>query len=143
MRCEPYRSLDHANGARNYACFVVAQTRGHEYQNAVRHAAGAFKYIEDVVHPGSLAGIQAILLIVIYSMFDPHHLKSWNLIGLASRAMVDIGLHQDPPADVPLKGTDHEISRRLYASIYYWKGQRPSCVMFCRQLLKRGLLQFN
>jgi len=89
-----------------------------QYQNAVRHAAGAFEHIEDVVHPGSLAGIQAILLMVIYSMFDPHHLKSWNLIGLASRAMVDIGLHQDPPADVPLKGTDHEISRRLYASIY-------------------------
>jgi len=89
-----------------------------QYQDAVRHAAGAFEHIEDVVQPGSLAGIQAMLLMVIYAMLDPHHFKSWNLIGLASRAMVDIGMHQDPPTESRLKGFDHEISRRVYASIY-------------------------
>lgn len=88
------------------------------YQEAVRHAAGAFEHVEQVVQPGSLAGIQAMLLMVLYSMLDPHHFKSWNLIGLASRAMVDIGLHQDPPTDLRLKESDHQIRRRVYASIY-------------------------
>lgn len=88
------------------------------YQDAVRHAAGAFEYIEDVVHPGSLDGIQAMLLMVIYAMLDPRHLKSWNLIGLASRAMIDIGMHQDPPSESRLKTPDREIGRRVYSSVY-------------------------
>lgn len=98
------------------------------YQDAVRHAAGAFEHVEHVVQPGSLAGIQAMLLMVIYSMLDPHHFKSWNLIGLASRAMVDIGLHQDPPTDYRLKDSEHEISRRVYASVYSLDRSMPlSC----------------
>ncbi len=101
------------------ALALCSRRRGDtQYQDAVRHAAGAFEHIEEVVKPGSLAGIQAMLLMVIYSMLDPHHLKTWNLIGLASRAMIDIGLHQDPPTDSRPKKSDHEISRRAYASIY-------------------------
>ncbi len=89
-----------------------------QYQDAVRHAAGALDHIESVVHPGSVAGIQAMLLLVLYAMLDPHHFSSWYLIGLASRAMVDIGIHQDPPKDSRPKEADHDMGRRVYASIY-------------------------
>ena len=88
------------------------------YQDAIRHAAGALERIESVVHPGSVAGIQAMLLLVLYAMLDPHHFDSWYLIGLASRAMVDIGMHQDPPREGKSKEAEHDIARRVYISIY-------------------------
>lgn len=89
-----------------------------QYQDAVRHATAALDHIETVVHPGSISGIQALVLLVLYSMLDPHHFSSWYLIGLASRAMVDIGLHQDPPRELRLKETELELRRRLYLSVY-------------------------
>lgn len=88
------------------------------YQDGVRQAAGAFEYIESVVHPGSVTGIQAMLLMVLYSMLDPHHFHSWYLIGLSSRAMVDIGMHQDPPAESRLRASDHDLGKRVFASVY-------------------------
>lgn len=89
-----------------------------QYQDAVRHATAALDHIETVVHPGSSSGIQALLLLVLYAMLDPNHFSSWYLIGLASRAMVDIGLHQDPPRELRLKDTELELRRRLYLSVY-------------------------
>lgn len=89
-----------------------------QYQDAVRHAVGALEHIESVVHPGSITGIQAILLLVLYAMLDPHHFNSWYLIGLASRAMIDIGMHQDPPKELRLKEADHDIRRHVFATIY-------------------------
>ena len=88
------------------------------YQDAVRHAAGALEHVESVVHPGSINGIQALLLLVLYAMLDPHHFSSWYLIGLASRAMIDIGLHQDRPKDLKVKESESDMSGRVYASIY-------------------------
>ena len=88
------------------------------YQDAVRHVAAALDNIESVVQPGSVIGIQAMLLLVLYAMLDPHHFNSWYLVGLASRAMVDIGLHQDRPKELRLADADRDIARRVYASIY-------------------------
>lgn len=97
----------------------LSQRRGDTfYQDAKRHAAGAFEFLESVVHPGSIPGIQAMLLLVLYSLFDPHHFESWYLIGLASRAMVDIGMHQEPPRYVELKNPSLELRKRVYTCIY-------------------------
>ena len=88
------------------------------YQDAVRHAAAALDEIEAVVHPGSIVGIQAILQLVLYAMLDPHHFKSWYLIGLASRVMVDIGLHQDPPEELHLTFSELDMRLRVYDCVY-------------------------
>lgn len=88
------------------------------YQDAVRHADAALEQIEHVLHPGSVPSIQAMLLLVLYAMLDPHHFNSWHLIGLASRAMVDLGMHQDPPKEVRSKPADRDAARRVYASIF-------------------------
>ena len=88
------------------------------YQDAVRHAAAALEEIETVVHPGSIVGIQAILQLVLYSMLDPHHFNSWYLIGLASRVMVDIGLHQDPPEELRLDRAELDMRLRVYECVY-------------------------
>ena len=89
-----------------------------QYQDAVRHASSALDHIEAVIHPGSVVGIQAMILLVLYSMLDPHHFNSWYLIGLSSRAMVDIGLHQDPPPELQLKESELDLRRRIYLCVY-------------------------
>ena len=115
------RPMDHWVTRMMLAISLASKSRRHgdvQYQDATRHAAEALRYIETVVLPGSLAGIQAMLLLVLYSMFDPRHFRSWHLIGLASRAMVDIGMHQDPPRDSRSSNPQRPMAKRLYISIY-------------------------
>ena len=89
-----------------------------EYQNAVRHAAAALEEIETVVHPGSIVGIQAILQLVLYAMLDPRHFKSWYMVGLAARVMVDLGLHQIPPEELRYKNYELDLRLRVYDCVY-------------------------
>ena len=89
-----------------------------EYQDAVRHAAAALELIETVLHPGSIAGIQAILQLVLYALLDPRHFNSWYLIGIASRVMVDLGLHQVPLEELRHKHSEPDMRLRIYDSVY-------------------------
>lgn len=89
-----------------------------QYQDATYHAAVALEGVETVLQPGSIVGIQAILLLVLYAMLDPHHFNSWYLIGVASRAMVDLGLHQDSTSPRQLSGPEADLRRRVYHSVY-------------------------
>ena len=89
-----------------------------DYQNGVRHAALALKRAEMVVQPGSVQGIQSILLLAQYAMLDPLHFDSWYLIGAAARAMVDLGLHQDPQTNTLASDKELNLRRRVYHSIY-------------------------
>ena len=49
---------------------------------------------------------------------DPHHFDSWSLIGAASRAITDLGLHQDPPKGTPMLKGKLELRRRVFHCIY-------------------------
>ena len=89
-----------------------------EYQDAVRHSVAALEEIEAVVHPGSIVGIQSILQLVLYAMLNPCHFNSWYLIGLASRVMVDLGLHQVPPEELHLKKSELDMRLRVYDCVY-------------------------
>ena len=89
-----------------------------QYQNAVLHASAALEQREAVIQPGAIPSVQAVLLLVIYSLLDPSHFNSWFLIGIASRIMVDIGLHQEPPEDQRLKSSQVELRRRVFYCVY-------------------------
>ena len=89
-----------------------------QYQSAVCLASLALEQAEMVVQPGSIQGIQAILLLALYAMLDPLHFKDWYLIGAASRAMVDLGLHQDLPTNSQARYPESFLRRRIYHSIY-------------------------
>ena len=89
-----------------------------EYQDAVRHSVAALEEIEAVVHPGSIVGIQSILQLVLYAMLNPCHFNSWYLIGIASRVMVDLGLHQVPPEELHLKNSELDMHLRVYDCVY-------------------------
>ncbi|KAK4977342.1 hypothetical protein LTR66_010775 [Elasticomyces elasticus] len=96
-----------------------SQQRGDQfYLDAVGHVNAALEYAEQVLHPGSILSVQALLLLVGYAMLDPHHFDSWSLIGAASRNMVDLGLHQDPARGTPISKAKLELRRRVYYCVY-------------------------
>ncbi|MCJ1386365.1 hypothetical protein MMC17_009491 [Xylographa soralifera] len=91
---------------------------GQMYRDAVRHASSALEDAEAVILPGSIASLQAILLLVLYSMLDPSHFNSWYLIGVASRVMADLGLHQDPAEELRVKEPHLILRRRIFSCVY-------------------------
>lgn len=88
------------------------------YSDAVGHLCAALEVAEQVLHPGSVWSIQALLLLVIYAMMDPAHFDSWTLIGAASRMMIDLGMHQDPSKSVHMPKPKLEIRRRVFWCVY-------------------------
>lgn len=104
-----------------FANSLISQSRSKgdpQYCEAVRHASSAMEVIEAVLHPGSVAGIRAVLLLVLYSMKDPSHFRSWYLIGVASRVTIDLGLHQEPSDDLRMKESQLQLRRRIFYCVY-------------------------
>lgn len=103
------------------AIALASQSRqkgDHQYQRAVHYASEALECAETVLQPGSIAGVQSILLLVLYAILDPYHFNSWYLIGVASRAMVDLGLHQDPTTPKHVSSAEADLRRRVFHSVY-------------------------
>ncbi|KAJ9287472.1 transcriptional regulator family: Fungal Specific TF [Paecilomyces variotii] len=95
-----------------------SQQRGDQDQKrALSLVSAALDYSEDVLHPGSIPGIQAILLLAQYSLVDPEHFRSWYLVGCAARVMADLGLHQDLPSGAIPKDR-LELRRKVFHCIY-------------------------
>ncbi|KAI4107163.1 MAG: hypothetical protein L6R37_001740 [Teloschistes peruensis] len=117
----------HASPSDEWIVFLVlaialasssTSSTGSNYSEAVRYAGAALKYAKVALLPGSLQSIQLILLLVQYSIQDPHHFDSWYLVGAAARMMVDLGLHQDPPESVKMKDAQLNLRRRIFHSVY-------------------------
>ncbi|KAF1964063.1 hypothetical protein BU23DRAFT_494051 [Bimuria novae-zelandiae CBS 107.79] len=101
------------------ACLSQSEQRGDTlYSDAVGHVNAALDQAEKVLHPGFISSIQALVLLVIYATMDPHHFDSWTLIGAASRAMVDLGIHQDPSKSTSIARSKLEVRRRVYWCVY-------------------------
>lgn len=101
------------------ATIAFSEQRGDtHYSDAVGHINAALEYAEDVLHPGHISSVQALLLLVEYGMADPQHFDSWALIGAASRAMLDLGLHQDPSKSLRVSKPKLELRRRVYYCTY-------------------------
>ncbi|OCK84045.1 hypothetical protein K432DRAFT_401500 [Lepidopterella palustris CBS 459.81] len=101
------------------ACLSLSDQRGDtHYSDAVGHVNAALEHAEEVLHPGFISSIQALVLLVEYAMMDPHHFDSWTLIGAASRAMVDLGIHQDPSKSASVSRAKLELRRRVYHCVY-------------------------
>jgi hypothetical protein len=96
-----------------------SQQRGDpQHIDAIGHICAAMNCTEEVIRPGSVSSIQALVLLTEYAMLDPHHFDSWSLIGAASRAMVDLGIHQDPPKGLPMPKGKLDLRRRIFWCIY-------------------------
>jgi hypothetical protein len=88
------------------------------HQRAWALVSDALTYAEEVLRPGSISGIQAILLLAQYSLVDPIRFRSWYLVGMAVKVAIDLGLHQDPPAEVSTNPDRLDIRRRVFHCIY-------------------------
>jgi Fungal specific transcription factor domain len=100
-------------------CAMQSKQRGDTlYSDAVGHICEALVVADQVLHPGSIKSIQAMLLLVQYSMLDPAHFDSWTLVGVVSRAMIDLGLHQDPSKSSNTPRSKLELRRRMFHCVY-------------------------
>jgi Fungal specific transcription factor domain len=88
------------------------------YKDGVSWVSRALKHADTVLVTGHIAQIQALILLVQYSMLDPAHFDSWQLIGFACRAMVDLGFHQDPPKGQQPDKKALDFRRRIFHCVY-------------------------
>ena len=115
------RHIDHWNIRMIFAIASMSQSKSKndiQYDDAVHHASVALERAEAVLQPGSAVGIQSTLLLLLYALLDPLHFSCWFLIGVASRAMVDLGLHQDPAEDVRVRESQLDRRHRIYQCVY-------------------------
>jgi hypothetical protein len=99
--------------------------------NGLTWVGRALRYADKVLIPGYVSQIQALVLLVQYSMLDPAHFDSWHLIGFASRAIVDLGFHQDPPKEQQTDKKTLEMRRKLFYCVYSldrWATNFFSCI---------------
>ncbi|KAH8697460.1 putative C6 transcription factor [Talaromyces proteolyticus] len=94
------------------------QQHGNDPQFALSMVSTALEFSAEVLRPGSMLGIQAILFLTQYSLFDPTHFRPRFLVSFAARVMVDLGLHQDPPIEVLSDKARLDQRRRLFYSLY-------------------------
>lgn len=95
------RSRDSA-AAHNAACFVKA----------------ALEYAHGVISPANIQGVQGTLMLVQYSMLEPQHFNSWYLIGVASRILIDLGLHHEPQKGLKMKSSELDLRRKIFYCVY-------------------------
>lgn len=88
------------------------------YQNGVQFLARALKHADRALAPGNVTQIRSLLLLTLYSMLDPAHFDTWHLIGFTARAVVDLGLHQDPPMSTVSDRSALDMRRRIFYSAY-------------------------
>ncbi|WWC88553.1 uncharacterized protein L201_003464 [Kwoniella dendrophila CBS 6074] len=81
--------------------------------------AEAMKHIDAVFEEQSYVGLQAILLLVWYSLLNPDKGSIWFLVGLATRTCVDMGYHNEHNTQVDQIDTlELDMRRRLFWCTY-------------------------
>lgn len=96
-------------------CQVLHDER---YADGVKFISKALEYADSALAPGYIVQIQSLLLLTQYSMLDPAHFDSWHLIGFTARAVVDLGLHQDPPTSAAYEKAALDMRRKLFYCVY-------------------------
>ncbi|KAF2862751.1 hypothetical protein K470DRAFT_165775 [Piedraia hortae CBS 480.64] len=127
-----YRSVDNLYGGRHaepndhwvvrmalaISCASKSTHKGDCYhRQGLGHVCEALKYAREVLHPGSISSVQALVLLAEYSALETSYFDTWELVGAASRAMIDLGLHQDPPTRAISK-YELELRRRVFYCVY-------------------------
>lgn len=94
------------------------RARDNFYMNGVDFVTSALKYADRALAPGYVTQIQSLLLLTQYGLMDPAHFDSWHLIGFTTRAIVDLGLHQDPPSSSVSDKSALDMRRKIFYCAY-------------------------
>ncbi|KAK6358952.1 hypothetical protein TWF696_000124 [Orbilia brochopaga] len=85
---------------------------------AAGYVTAAVGHSRQILVPYSTIGIQATLLLIQYALLEPSTYNPWYLIGVASRIMIDLGLHQDLQKSAKQTANEAELRRRIFYSVY-------------------------
>ncbi|KAK8858741.1 hypothetical protein IAR55_002970 [Kwoniella newhampshirensis] len=106
------------------ALSTMASSRFVDPPNELRACSEAFhaeamKHLDAVFEEQSYVGLQAILLLVWYSLLNPDKGSIWFLVGLATRTCVDLGYHNEHNVQVDqLDALELDMRRRLFWCTY-------------------------
>lgn len=81
-------------------------------------ASRALRHADQALMPGYTTQIQSLILLTQYSTLDPGHFDSWHLIGFTCRAVIDMGFHQDPPAERMSDKSLLDMRRKTFYCVY-------------------------
>jgi Fungal specific transcription factor domain len=68
--------------------------------------------------PSDLAGIQITLMILQYAAINPRLANVWMLSGTTMRAILELGLHREPPASCAFDKLTLDLRRRVFWTAY-------------------------
>jgi hypothetical protein len=77
----------------------------------------ALLVLQEVGLARDIDSVQALLLLVNYSYLHPSFLGTWKTVGMATRLVVELGLHEDPPVD-SVTALELDIRRRVFWVTY-------------------------
>lgn len=98
---------------------MQSQNVNDEYYNlGVQFVSKALDYADIALAPGYATQIQSLLLLTQYAILDPNHFDSWLLIGFTTRAIVDLGFHQDPPLSSVVDRATLDMRRKIFYCAY-------------------------
>lgn len=88
------------------------------YITGIQFASRALPFADRALMAGSMTQIQSLILLTQYSLLDPAHFDSWHLIGFTCRAVIDLGLHQEPPGEQMSDKAMLDMRRKLFYCVY-------------------------
>ncbi|KND95220.1 Pyrimidine pathway regulatory protein 1 [Tolypocladium ophioglossoides CBS 100239] len=88
------------------------------YVQGINFVSKALSHADRALAPGYVTQIQSLLLLTLYALLDPAHFDSWHLIGFTARAVVDLGLHQDPPVSSGSDKSALDMRRKIFYCTY-------------------------
>jgi hypothetical protein len=74
--------------------------------------------LHDSITRRGVEWVQVLVLLALYSLFDPAGPSTWSIIGIISRQALQFGLTQQQASDGSLPAQSVELRRRLFWSIY-------------------------
>ncbi|KAK1448666.1 fungal specific transcription factor domain-containing protein [Colletotrichum melonis] len=74
--------------------------------------------IQECLVREDLESIQILVLVALYSLFDPKGISTWSIAGIVSRQAMLLGLSRRSSEDKNLSAMDIELRHRLFWSIY-------------------------
>lgn len=104
----------------------VALSSERIFQHALNHS--------DALHETSFHSLQGTLLLIQYSYLMPRAASLWDMVGLAMRMALELGLHRDPDElpGQPLTHSEAELRRCVFWVLYIF--DRSICATSHRRL---------